>query len=243
MSDPSSASVRFSGSEQQQLVRYRAMSKLAILALLLGLAAVLSLVHPLLLMIPAAGAVCAVVALRTIRANPEQWTGAGLATVGLVLSLFFLGWGLGWTATRPGRLAEQARTFADDWLRLVQKNQLHAAHQLRQPASTRAPLTSRLAEYYSSQPPDAQEIFRDFADSPAIQALVKAGPENPPEFRGVASSDHSGVVDTVTLRYRLPAANDQPMWSIHITASRSAAEGNQWQISAIDGREGEDWPE
>ena len=241
MSETSPESVRFTGPEEEQLVRYRELNKMAVLALLFGLASTLTLVHPLLMLIPVAGVVCAVVALRAIRANPDVWTGAWLATAGLVLSIFFLGWGVGWSATRPGRLTTQAQRFADDWLRLVQQNELYAAHQLRQNPVARAPLTSRLDDYYRSQPPELLEGYQQFAKSPVVEALVKAGPDHPPEFHGVAGIDHSSTSDAVSFRYRLPPANGQPTWSLMIRVQLEA--DDRWQIIAVDGKQGEEWPE
>ena len=243
MSETSPASVRFTGPEEEQLVRYRALHKLAVLALLLGLASALTLIHPLLLFIPAAGAACALVALRTIRANPEEWTGASFAIAGLVLSLFFLGWGVGWSYTRPARIARQTEEFARDWLKLVQQNELYAAHQLRQPAASRAPMTSRLDDFYRSQSEDLLKGFEDFSSSRLVSALVKAGPDHPAESHGVARGQHSGSADSVTLRYRIPAVDGQPMWSFHLNVHRSVADGNQWQIGELDGNQGEVWPE
>jgi len=241
MSNTSSDSIRFTGPEEEQLVRYRELNKLALVALLVGLASVLTLVHPLLMLVPVAGVVCAVVALRTIRSNPEVWTGAWLATVGLVLSLFFLGWGISWSSTRPSRLVAQAQRFADDWFKLVQQNELYAAHQLRQSTDTRAPVTGRLDDYYRSQPPEARENYQQFATSPVIVALTKAGPDHPPEFVAAAGTDHTSTADLVSLRYRLPAVKDQPMWSILIKIQREAED--RWQIGSVDGKQGEEWPE
>jgi len=241
MSHASSDNLRFTGPEEEQLVRYRDLNKLALVALLVGLASVLALVHPLLTLVPVVGVACALISLRTIRSNPEIWTGAWLAVIGLVLSLFFLGWGFGWSATRPGRLATQAQRFADDWFKLAQRNELYAAHQLRIDTPSRAPVTARLDDYYRSQPADMRDAFQSFSKSPVIEALVNAGPEHPPEFVGVARTESAGLTDTLYLRYRLPAVKDQPQWSILISVKREGED--RWQVFTISGNKGEEWPE
>jgi hypothetical protein len=243
MPETTSPSIRFSGPEEEQLVRYRAVNKLAIVAMLLGLASVLTLVHPLLMLVPLAGVVCAIVALRSIRANPDTSTGTSAAVTGLVLSLFFLGWGVGWSATRPARINQQAEQLANDWLELLQRGHFYAAHQLRMSTSVRAPLTGRLDDYYRSQPPELLRNFNDFAKSPVIEALVKAGPKHPPVFHGVAETERDGKAELIRLRYQLPASDGVPVWSLLVTVRREATDrGANWQIGDISSNQGEEWP-
>src|SRR3954469_7316845 len=75
---------------------YVAINGTAIAALLLGIASALVLfgLH-LLLLIPLAGLVCAILAFRQITDNNGTQTGRGLAAVGLVLSIGFGGFSIG----------------------------------------------------------------------------------------------------------------------------------------------------
>ena len=75
---------------QAEYDRYREMCAMAVVALITGLMSLLSLVFPVLLFIPAFGALCGFVALRSIRQRPTELIGAGLAKIGLALSLVCL---------------------------------------------------------------------------------------------------------------------------------------------------------
>jgi hypothetical protein len=66
---------------------YVAVSAAAIVALLLGLASLLSFISDTLLLIPLAGLIVALVALRNIRKSSGTLTGRGMAIAGLVLSV------------------------------------------------------------------------------------------------------------------------------------------------------------
>jgi hypothetical protein len=70
---------------------YVAINPVAVAASLLGLASVAVLLSDILLVIPLAGVVCAVIAWRQVRNSNGTQTGAGLAVAGLVLSLLLGG--------------------------------------------------------------------------------------------------------------------------------------------------------
>lgn len=66
---------------------YVAINPTAVAALILGLASVLALLSSMLLVIPAAGVVCGLVAIAQIRRSNQTQTGLALAACGLVLSI------------------------------------------------------------------------------------------------------------------------------------------------------------
>lgn len=68
---------------------YVAINAPAVLAVILGLASALAVVDKILLIVPIAGVICAVVALYQIGKSAGTQTGRGLAVLGLVLSLGF----------------------------------------------------------------------------------------------------------------------------------------------------------
>lgn len=68
---------------------YVAINSTAIAALILGLGSVLVIVHPMLLVVPVAGVICAVLAFVQIRNSNGTQTGRGLAAIGLLLALGF----------------------------------------------------------------------------------------------------------------------------------------------------------
>jgi hypothetical protein len=80
---------------------YVAVNTLSVVALVLGLASMMALIHIVLLIVPAAGVVCALVSIRQINRSSGTQTGKVLAWTGLVLSLVF-------TVLVLGRQAAQA---------------------------------------------------------------------------------------------------------------------------------------
>lgn len=87
--DPLASLHRMSRTAGLGTQEYVAINPVAVTALLLGLASALALVMGLLLIVPAAGVVCAFVSLWQIRDSNGTQTGRGLAWSGLVLSVGF----------------------------------------------------------------------------------------------------------------------------------------------------------
>lgn len=75
---------------------YVAVNPVAVAALILGLASLLVFLHDVLLLIPLAGVVCAIIAWRQIRNSSGTQTGRLMAFAGLVLSLCLGGGRLLW---------------------------------------------------------------------------------------------------------------------------------------------------
>jgi hypothetical protein len=71
---------------------YVAINATSVLAVILGLASALAVVEKILLIIPLAGLACAVIALYQIGRSGGTQTGRGLAILGLLLSLGFVGY-------------------------------------------------------------------------------------------------------------------------------------------------------
>ena len=88
---PSSA-----GGGGDDLTSYQAVSKSAVIALLLGLLSAVALAAPTFLFVPVMGIVFGLVALLNLRRYPEELTGKPLAVVGLGLSVVLLTSGLSW---------------------------------------------------------------------------------------------------------------------------------------------------
>jgi hypothetical protein len=238
-SSQSPASVRFTGPEEQQLVKYRAVHKLALVALVLGVLSAAALISPVFGLISLSGIICSVVGLRAIRANPQEWIGITPAIVGLGLSIFFLSWTLGWSATRSGRLAAQAERFANEWLELVQLKQLYAAHQLRQRYDNRVQVTGRLDDYYRTQP-DLLDQFQEFSKSELLTQIASVPVGTKIESTGVADHTRSGVDESLVLQYELPATDQHPARTFYITVVRTqTTTGGEWRIDNVGDKLGE----
>jgi hypothetical protein len=136
--------------EQTDLRQYRDVSRLAIVALLVGFLSPVALAHPLLWIVPLGGLVLATAALLTLARHGGEMTGHRMATWGLCLSLFFGGWGVGQVALRGWILQSQAHALAEHWLTLWQAGEFEQAHQLTIPSTDRQPEGTDLKRFYPS---------------------------------------------------------------------------------------------
>src|SRR5262245_4816609 len=101
------ASNRSTGDEP---IQYRADSRLAVLALLLGIASAAAMVGPVLWFVPIAAAITALVAMRRIRSS-EDLVGWNVAFLGLLLALLFGIAAPARTMSRQYWLASRAEQF------------------------------------------------------------------------------------------------------------------------------------
>ena len=70
-------------------LQYKTLSSAAVASLVVGILSLLAFLHPWFVAIPMVGVVLAVVAIRGIKANSEEFTGLPIAKAGLLLSLLF----------------------------------------------------------------------------------------------------------------------------------------------------------
>lgn len=91
-----------SGDESERfaddLTSYQAVSKSAVLALILGLLSAVALAAPSFVFVPAMGIVFGIVAIMNLRRYPDELTGKPLALFGLTLSSLMLVAGCSWHA-------------------------------------------------------------------------------------------------------------------------------------------------
>jgi hypothetical protein len=158
----------------EQGASYRPMSGWALAALALGLASPLALAGPLLWLVPAAGVVCGLIAVRQIRAAAGDLAGFGLAWAGLWLALVFLIAGPVHTVSRNLWLGSRAATFADGWFELLRHNQTHEAHQMSLRPFMRLPLGQRIAESYARDP-EMEAAYERFLQNPVVEFALAAG--------------------------------------------------------------------
>jgi hypothetical protein len=75
--------------EAAEYAEYKALSSAAVATLVLGILSLLAFLYPWFVVIPAAGLLCGIFALRQIRANQTELTGEPIAKAGILLSLAF----------------------------------------------------------------------------------------------------------------------------------------------------------
>lgn len=212
MIDGASSEGLLHGSEDEQIAHYRAVSFLAVLALLLGLAAPLALAHVFLWFVPVAAAAVAVAALWQI-AGSDELAGRWAAVVGLMLAVFFGAWAPVQYFARGAILARQARQAAEGFFAVIQEGDLEKAHQWMLPLTDRAPADSNLHEFYESTPP-AKDQLDDFKSKAFVRRLWGNEGLRPRFVETVNVVVYARAnEDFVTLRFELPAAEpgDPPL--------------------------------
>jgi hypothetical protein len=147
---------------------------MAIGALLLGLAAPLALVNPLLWCVPAAAVIFSLIALRAINAEGSSLTGRNLALVGLALALVFGLWAPSRHYSRQWRLYSQAHVFADEWLALIHDGKIEQAHQLTLMEVERQRPGTSLAKFYADSQ-DAKASLAYFRKDKPLKTFIDLG--------------------------------------------------------------------
>lgn len=164
--------VTSSAADLPELAGYRTVNVAAVASLLLGLAAFLVWVSPVLGLIAIAGVVVSVLALRQFAAEPERYAGRPLAVAGLCLSMLFLGAGAARSYVRQSTFFALSEQFARNWIQLVEAGQILEAHQLRQYPDRRAAVGTDLAAYYKAHD-EVQKDLVAFETLPQIVNLKK----------------------------------------------------------------------
>lgn len=220
--------------DQAPLDQYRALSRAAVVALMLGLASALMLIHPLFVIVPLGAVFAAVVALRTIATLRGQLTGWGIATAGLCLAMLFTGWGLARHFSRQATIADQAIRLADGWLGLVRDGELARAHQLTLPPSKRLSSASAVADFYRTNT-QAAENMHLFFENNALTPFLARGKQATFRFDSLASQSHTTLADDVVLKYLLdgPGGQTIPVWIIVSRARDEIHAAPGWEIRRV----------
>ena len=96
--------------EAAEMAQYRSVSRAAIMSLVLGVASIAGLAFPSLLILGVVGLVLGLVGLSTIRRYPAEFTGSGIAAMGIALSSVLFVAGASWhtydymTEVPPGHI-------------------------------------------------------------------------------------------------------------------------------------------
>jgi hypothetical protein len=202
-------------SDEKPLAEYRSVSKLAVAAILCGVASALVLVGPLLLPVALAAIVVSVLALRAIAASEGQLVGRLPALLGLSLAVLFLGWGGSRYVTRQTQLETHARAFCESWLTMMADGQYRHAHQLELPSPQRIFSEEAQEEYYAGDY-EASDRLQARISQPPMDAFVAEGQDVRYRFERLAKVQTYGHTDYVTLQYTIerPAerGGPRPMW-------------------------------
>jgi hypothetical protein len=232
----------FSSTDAVEIAEYPRISRLAIVALLLGILSAAALASQLMWCLPAAGAIVAVAALQSIARAKENTIGRRAAVIGLALSLVFAAWAPLRYYVRQQILSRQARVYAAQWLTTVQQGRLREAHQLKLAKSERQRPDADLREYYERDQIMGEE-FQEFAKEPCIRKIVELGDQVRPRYlrdESIAGeSTYRSKLDVVTQLFDLEpkeagAAETLPV-SIQMVRARQLGESEDvWYVRNVE---------
>ena len=154
---------------------------MSIVSLVLGLAAPLALIAPLLFAFPIAGAVVAVLAIRRIAASDGAMVGRMAAVIGLALSIASVSAAFTRTALTQELLSRQARATAFEWFKLLQAGDAERAFLMttasRQSPPPKDPADPRAASSEPETPP-----VEKFRVDPVVHFLLDHAQGMPVEY-------------------------------------------------------------
>ena len=184
------------------LPSYRALSALAVIAVILGLASALAILSPALWILPLAALVVAVVALRRIATADPPMVGRKAALLGLFLGVF---WGVAGVTTHFSQqwiVRTQAQAVAQQWFQYMLRGQTPQAHQLTLAPGRRDLRVDELNTVYASTPA-LEERLEGFLAQPGPAAVLRFDPSS--EVRYIATEDQhrSSENDYVLMAYEL----------------------------------------
>ncbi|MBC7854531.1 MAG: DUF4190 domain-containing protein [Pirellulaceae bacterium] len=197
---------------------YRAVSKWAMAALGLGLLSGISVISPLLGIVPLAALVIGGYALRQV--HREGLAGRWMAVAPLVLAPLFLGWGCSREISRREIFVAHAREFADDCLSILNQNEPYYAHQMMMDQKQRLDPHLNFEIAYQGNDRATEEYQRYMGTSP-FKDILLAAPQVQFQFEeDLLHKHHDDLTDVVTLQYsyQTPGAEKKRFW---ITVQRT----------------------
>jgi hypothetical protein len=221
------------------LIGYRPVSGWCLAAVLIGLASIVALVHPLLWCVPLAGVVVALVALRRIERSEVKLVGRKAALIGLAFSVIY---GVAAPVRLKARehwLAVRAERLADEFLEDFRTRNVASAFALTLRSVEKIPAHRPTApdDKAEAEPKDAREIF--LSEQPvATLALLGAearakrlrtevlpadGPRQPVgvvfEVRGGAASDSHPLELLIYVEQIFDGEGQERWWISRVSTS------------------------
>lgn len=237
MSSPNSASQGSVAGFEDEVPEYRPVSTLAVGGLLLGLSSVLAFVHPLLWLLPLAGALASGWALVRLCSAEALQIGRKAALVGLTLSLVLgasapVRWGMfRW------QLRCEARLMSRQWFEALREGDPYRAHQLTWLKSQRFPPDDDLVARYAE--PAKRRDIEEYVQEPHVRALLSLGKYATVRYFENKSLDAAPEQSTVVDVYAVSVEDQGQTTSffvrmVWVRAFDHGGQDWQWRLSHSD---------
>ena len=223
--------------DADELVSYRSLSSLAILALVLGLFSPLSLIAPPLFVIPLAGMAVALLAIRNILAQPGILTGMTLAKIALFLCTFCLVVAPVKSAVSASIYKKQADQAAQRWFETIVEGDLsEALGQLTPSAigglSRPDPASGNPADRQPSQPA-IEDVVEALGKDHFVEDLRAQAESGPLDFTAVSMSvDTNRSQPAVSIDYSIDNKGGSSSVMIQCLRVNTPPSGKSWKIEA-----------
>jgi hypothetical protein len=220
------------------VVAYRAVSSLAVAALLVGLASTVAMLNPVGLIVSGIGLGLGCLSLvRLVRAGPAL-VGRKAALAGLALSALSAT-----TATTQWYVAQrllrgEARRFAQVWFDALARGNPYQAQELTLAPTQRPGPEETFRDFYRKNPRWRDELKRYVVQAP-VRALLALGPAA--EIRYYETADQGVQDDRPWVQLTYAVTYDDPdagrtSFFITLLMDRFAVEGGHtWRVMRVDG--------
>lgn len=213
--------------ENEDLMQYREVSRLAIGGLVLGILSVMAVFTSILWIVPILAIILCLVAYYQI-GRSDLLTGQGMALVGMGLAAIWLGLSFTQAQVKKHALVTASREMASDWLDLILQKKIMEAHQFSMHPSARPPAKTALAAFYAESDMRTEDL-EAFESRDMVRLINKweGGPLEATYVRDFAASAYEGTY-YVTHIFRISdKENSKPLWDVKVTVKRQNGTGDQ----------------
>jgi len=210
--------VHFASADEAALAEYRAVSRPAIVALVLGLASATALAHPLLLAVPVVAVAVGLAAMASVARNSQTLIGRKAALTGILLALLFASWAPARIVGRRWLLYDHARRFSDAWVKLLHEQEYEKAHQLTVEAARRQPPEADLKAFYRHHPDEFNTLY----SHPSMSIVKRLGSKIRLRYAGNVRQDRAATYTNVVLAYAAGYNEDgrEKALRVHVVVQR-----------------------
>ena len=249
---------QFTEAEAPELTEYRPVNRFAILSAVFGGLSGLGLLHPLFLIFPVVGVAAGLFASWQLAPRDSLQSGMTAAKWGVFLSLFFGIWVAANVYSRQQLLANQAKAYSEQWLKILSEGKLLEAHQLMLNQGRRVPAGTSLEKHYemrprtkpstSTQEPSSEQMnemmeeapheeLKKFTDLPITQRVSKLGTHAEYEYlRTLAQIQLSPSEMVVRQRFAVNHNHDGKSERFEVDVNLERTEINRianWRVDSI----------
>ncbi len=218
---------------------YRAVSGLAVTALVLGVLSVAALVDLLAWLFPVAGILTSGLAIAQIARQRPELVGRKAAVAGLLLSLLFGSMAVGHWVSYRWLVQREARAVGMAWFERLARGQPQLAHQLTlAPDDRQPPRSDAWAAYRTSR--TLHEALEQYVAEPLLRTLLALGQQAAVRFYATEDLDGPAGDEVVAQLYAVTFEKDGQKTSffVRMVVRRAAAEipdRAAWQIVGVEG--------